>query len=702
MKVQTKEVLGIGQLMYDHIFLKYGEDLTYKYSRGGGTVGNILAHLNQIGIPNSFLGVVGTNNWFGKHALDEITLLGTETTEVKLFPHKNTVVVFQTTDMGSNASIAQHKFSTRCLICNGIIDWQSVPEESQYYHQMRESILWEKIYLVFTDKITKSRMDLFYTAKTHKQEIITLLDLGHIGHMRFLKADEIVRLLKDIDVLFITERVGRYLQKRFQSDNLEAFLLRFMRIIPSLKVLFFTQGDKGLSFFWENQYDIRQEHIAAPQVDGILFPEGSGDALAAAVIRQLYENNISLYDNSEINWIEIVNLSLNNLIPTLTNLGARGGIKLPTSLYTSDKLAKYRERTIKDIKKSTRRQIVCPFCGNTNFQRIERDEIFRRIRRTKSNTSFQKAVALSRKIIEKGRTFASIGTGGSYAPAAFVTQLLLRQGKFATLYFPYQFLEFGIPVDWLFIFSYSGKTRDYDLVIKHAHNLGVEHIALVTGNPKPRLRSLLRQEDILISYETLPNLERGFLTFSGVLLPSTLFSIALYPNEVTPEYIEFLLHNSLKFEGKSISQIISGIKKYHIIEIFWDACAFPSFLDIESKLTESGISSVVGHEFKNYSHGRFMFSMGKTGIHIPKLFIQSQSNPYSTFLYEQITKNKFDIPIMIVKSENSGIKGSLDVLYKIDYLYFLIAKKYFGKDTDVTKPRNIPKTGLELYRFRNE
>lgn len=321
----------------------------------------------------------------------------------------------------------------------------------------------------------------------------------------------------------------------------------------------------------------------------------------------------------------------------------------------------------------------------------------------KSSTIFQKSVRTCRESFLPEQTYAVVGTGGSYAPAAFITQLLLKRKGRASLFLPYQFLEFGIPVDWLLILSYSGRTRDYLPIIKHARQLGVKRVALITGNASSTLSRKLQKEDLVIMYETLPLLEKGFLSFSGVLLPATLCALAWYPSEIDPRYAESLLRLSQKFSRPLIEKIVEKLRRYHMMEIFWDAGAWPAFLDIETKLVESGIGAVVGHEFKNFSHGRFMFTMKggkqKDSKH-PRVLLQTVSSKYAEYLYQQLGEALSEPPILI-RSQETGVRAALEILYRTNYLFIFIAQSFY-KGKDVTKPSNIPKEGLKLYRFSDD
>ena len=698
------KVVGIGQLAYDHVFTIQGEDIIYRFSRGGGTVGNILANLNYYKIPNMFVGVVGTRNVFGQRALDELKLLGTNIAFVQRVPTKNTLTIFQKSELDSNKTFAKHEFSTRCFICGGLFDWSTIPDERKYLEHVQNNLLREKISILFTDKATKPRMQLFRFIKQNAPQVKTLVDLGHIGYMRFLTVDRIVRLLEDVDILFLNESVAKFLQRRFRwtKGGVAQFIPWLMKTTPFMESLILTQGAQGLKvFFSDNNGSIKSAHFAAPETEMPIFSEGSGDALMAAFISQLHRSVVN--SNSRrmhIDWVLIVQNALRSFVPVLFHLGARGHLEMPKVLLERDPLKKYKNKTAQEIKRSTKRRTRCPFCGQTNIERIGSDEISRRIRKIKNSNNFQESIRICRASFSSKHTYAVVGTGGSYAPAAFVTQLLLKKGAFASLYFPYQFLEFGLPVDWLLILSYSGKTRDYFPVIKHARYLGVKRIALITGNPKASLSRLLQKQDLLVAYETLPNLEKGFLSFSGVLLSSALMALALHPLEIDLEYVESLFHTSRQFSKPIVWKIAESLRKHQIIEIFWDTGGWPAFLDLETKLIESGIGAVIGHEFKNFSHGRFMFTMGANGRSIPKILLQTETNKYSEYLYSQLQQSSPEAPTLLIQSRDSGVRGALELLYRVNHLFILIAQKH--KKSDVTKPSNIPKEGLALYRFSQQ
>ena len=120
-------------------------------------------------------------------------------------------------------------------------------------------------------------------------------------------------------------------------------------------------------------------------------------------------------------------------------------------------------------------------------------------------------------------------------------------------------------------------------------------------------------------------------------------------------------------------------------------------LDLEGKMTETGLANVVLHETRDFSHGRFMSVLerrGSTNHDDPVvLFSAADPDPYEDKLRSVIPQERL---VEIGTTQDNGI-GALELLVLSQYISVRVGEE-LGQD--ISKPRGIPKEGLELYRWR--
>ena len=193
--------------------------------------------------------------------------------------------------------------------------------------------------------------------------------------------------------------------------------------------------------------------------------------------------------------------------------------------------------------------------------------------------------------------------------------------------------------------------------------------------------------------------ERGFLSIAGTLLPCFLFLSAAMEQEVNRMDLYSLIEEKKKkdYSGQLIT-IVAHLKTEKCLEIYGGGFSWSAMLDMESKLIEGNVCAVQVHEYKDFSHGRFMFSL-KNGN--PKIIFQVESSPYIDKLIEVLSSSNETVPLLVIKSKNKNLIGSIELLIEVQYLIRkLTAILYSNQNIDITKPKAIPSKGLELYHYK--
>ena len=161
------------------------------------------------------------------------------------------------------------------------------------------------------------------------------------------------------------------------------------------------------------------------------------------------------------------------------------------------------------------------------------------------------------------------------------------------------------------MFSYSGTTNDLIYSTNNIDN-NIKYMITKGQKSKVKIKTSIPQEHI-ISYRTKSNKgkEKGFLSFEGACAPAGLFlRLYLEGKEDTDLFVKKSIsywknyfEDYFKDNKKKLKNYLS---KGTCVNVFTGDYTKSAGIDLESKLIESGYLSVLMHEKKNFSHGRFI------------------------------------------------------------------------------------------------
>ena len=297
----------------------------------------------------------------------------------------------------------------------------------------------------------------------------------------------------------------------------------------------------------------------------------------------------------------------------------------------------------------------------------------------------------------------TIGTGGSYVVAHYFSLLLsFHLNNLVVPIYPFDYNRIGINTKWVLFISSSGSTPDILSSYRHSGELEVDKKIFITRFDQDVLKSLQNLPAPKILTTNIDG-EKGFLSVSGILIPCFLaysaFIEAIWNDD--NGYSFFLRMYSRTLErinsifGKLESRLPKKFKGHNIL-ILGGGFAWPATLNLESKMTESGIGNPEISEMKNYSHGRFMSSIDKSKTDQINLIIicgMPDDKPYRDYLLERLPK---EIPICELVSEGTGPEGGLELMLMSEQLMRLISER---EGVDISK-QEVPKKGLELYKYK--
>lgn len=274
--------------------------------------------------------------------------------------------------------------------------------------------------------------------------------------------------------------------------------------------------------------------------------------------------------------------------------------------------------------------------------------------------------------------------------------------------------------------SYSGKTPDIKAVYENCRRRNFPFV-LFTGADKETLKEEYFENEFLkiVSYfnaEDTTGKERGMISMFSTLAPAVLFDD--YVISFDPKWRKYHVYKELLEEGEqfvsklNIPKIARAIKRRPIIHVIYEWRTYAIAADIASKFMESGIASVILHEKKNFSHGRytllykqnfamvinltkFDFAINISTMGAELVYGNDYDEKLDKFL-KDICKKKTAIYLEMGNSLLETAQMLIKELCKLPYMITAIGEEL---GVDVSKPFNpdhFPEEPKALYEFEGE
>lgn len=491
-------------------------------------------------------------------------------------------------------------------------------------------------------------------------------DIGYISHLRYASKDAIAALFKDtFDFIQITEKVAKFLCKKFNFNELELF--NFLGV----KYLNITKAEKGAEIFHLKEQEI--QHFSIPAVStNLVDTSGAGDAFFSTFIKYLAKNQLS-----KETMTKVAKEAAENSAKIISCIGATGKLIDQPLDYSSD---------------------ACSICGLNKIEKIAKPKVLKttsnvnnllpRLLKVDNLDTVFEIQKLITNIKRQKDNVAIIGTGGSFISANFITKLLSQElAKPIITLKPRDVFIYPIKnISSAILLTYSGKTPDILTVNGYLKKNNIKRY-IVTNQEKDN------PEENIISYNS-SRTEKGFLAVAGTIIPIYLFAKSCLKEINLKDFVENSItkwKSELSFENLNLKIADKSL----LIDIFSGYETSATALDLESKFIESGFGRVTIHDKKDFSHGRFnIISLFKPDLII---FLDSKgSGKYNEKLYKYLTKE--DVSIIHLKTNESGILADLDLLIASQFLIQSISEVI---RRDLTKP-DYPKRAMSLYRYNGQ
>ena len=491
-------------------------------------------------------------------------------------------------------------------------------------------------------------------------------DIGYISHLRYASKNAISVLFQNtFDFLQITEKVAKFLCKKFNFNELELF--NFLGV----KYLNITKAEKGAEIFYLKEQEI--QHFSIPAVStNLVDTSGAGDAFFSTFIKYLAKDQLS-----------------NETITKVAKEAAENSAKIISCISATGSLIDQPLDCSSD---------ACSICGLNKIEKIAKPKILKttsnvnnllpRLLKVDNLDTVFEIQKLITNIKRQKDNVAIVGTGGSFISAHFIAKLLSQElAKPIIALKPRDIFIYPIKnINFAILLTYSGKTPDILTVNDYLKKNNIKSY-IVTNQKKDN------PEENIISYNS-SRTEKGFLAVAGTIIPIYLFAKSCLKEINLKDFVENSItkwKSELSFENLNLKIADKSL----LIDIFSGYETSATALDLESKFIESGFGRVTIHDKKDFSHGRFnIISSFKPDLII---FLDSKgSGKYNEKLYKYLTKE--DVSIIHLKTNESGILADLDLLIASQFLIQSISEII---KRDLTKP-DYPKRAMSLYRYKDQ
>lgn len=698
------KAIAVGQLIYDHVFMREPTGIArYISSRGGGPVWNSAVYLAQRGCDVIGIGS-GGDDAFGQLCLKELEDLGVETSRIHLVNGKRTRVISECIERDFHGG-GTHRFTGTCQICSTKLAEGTIAriQESDAVAAMGQVARTD---LIIADRLTADRLRI--VRKLKDAGGLAAIDLGRLGHLRYRSVHGIVNDLSTFELVVLPRSVSEAFLRR-----LSAFSWDSLSDLVQSKTIVITDGPKRIQLYFRHAREEPFGYVEVPvrnvsAVDSC----GAGDVFFATIAEEIVRNeNQAIHRDSLVG---IVEAGQSAAVQVLGSVGARG--YLPKPKVKQALLVEMEGREVRDVSGSVAGWARCPFClsdvaddhrPDTHLDKPAkarrygvRQNVSRLAERCLFTLENARAIGLAAQLVDDSSVAYVIGTGGSFAAASFIAQLIRSRGKFAMAMRPWEYRAERAPSTDLVVISYSGNTPDCFEAIETARSLGVQRVTVITRTRRSALEKYLDREkgEKVIAYQAEAQLgrERGFISIAATCQPCALFVGALGDGV---EAAKVVLRDAPLFDPEVCSVVWGAIRKYRRGHAIASAGTLPVAIDLESKVAESGFGTIQIHDSKDFSHGRFMQVFGSDDQEVPIIYYRTGvATDYENALIETIERNH-GATIVKMTSDHEGIMGLWHCFFENQLLFAGIAD---SSGLDVSRPRHINPGGLRLYKWKRE
>ena len=263
-----------------------------------------------------------------------------------------------------------------------------------------------------------------------------------------------------------------------------------------------------------------------------------------------------------------------------------------------------------------------------------------------------------------------IGNGGKHTSFPVILYEMNKGvGKAIT---PLEFAsmsDVAIKSSKILLMSSGGRNMDIVYAAKRAAGLNKANTACLCfkDDKNEVIKSLRGNNCFVFKHET----GEGFVSILGKFLTYGLLYKAFSKEEHFVDRLNYdiPLEECFKYEVNHEGRIPS-FKDIKHLDILYGSFGEPIAREMESLITESGLCSVSTSDYRNYCHGRFMFTSNRvqkaTSSKMSDIAIVLLTTPRENSISNQLRKKVFPdaTPVITISTNFISALASLDLLYK--------------------------------------
>ena len=297
-----------------------------------------------------------------------------------------------------------------------------------------------------------------------------------------------------------------------------------------------------------------------------------------------------------------------------------------------------------------------------------------------------------------GRSFTVVGSGASYSAAVYIARILETYFRVpAHARAPYDYYTAAAVPQGVILVSASGRNSDILAALHRAIASRAAPLVLVTTNANAPL--LERIGDYPNAFSILipspPHEREGFFGVQSLLSIMAAFartvpgaSSMLQPSP--SEWLASICRASAAFIDKEADRVTSVAAAAHVVGLA-TGWALPCLSDFESKFVEGGLGWLEASEAKNFTHGRFVNTLRRSGQSSLVLFLLRENSDVARAYLEHYGSL---VPILPVVADTSGPFGCCELTVRMFYLFSKIAQL---RQIEISRP-HVPDAARKMFR----
>ena len=289
---------------------------------------------------------------------------------------------------------------------------------------------------------------------------------------------------------------------------------------------------------------------------------------------------------------------------------------------------------------------------------------------------------------DPSRPLLAAGSGGAASVADFAALLYGARGGVSSAVTPYtlnSFSDEALKTSKLLLVSKGGHNNDIVCAAKRGLSVnpsGTASFTLSTGDRNEVRKAFLKAGSALSFDIPVPGIRDGFVSTGTPVMYFALLCRAFDPScdlsryECLPETPYRLERN----DGAPLSpKDFRDVRHYVVLHGSWGR---PVAENLEGKLFESGLSQASVCDFRNYCHGRFIF----TSNHLEDSAVVMLISPRERDIAERTRKFlPASTRLVIIETGADAPEASLDLLIRSSQFFFDLCE---ATCTDWESPRN--------------